>query len=116
MNKDILKEAGIDYDEGVARFSGMNTLYEKHVRKYLQDNTFAKLDTAMKTGDYEMAFRLAHDWKGLVGNLSLHSLYEASCPFVEMLRNGADVEGAKAMHTDLEEKQNIVLDAIRRAE
>lgn len=94
MDKNILMNAGVDYEEAVKRFSGNAGIYEKFLLKFEEDPSFQELDQAMKSQDYGTAFTAAHTLKGVSGNLSMNELYHELVPFVEMLRNGSDVEGA----------------------
>lgn len=98
MNKDQLMKIGVDYDEGVNRFSGNAEIYEKFLLQFKQDASFQQLDQAMKDEDYGTAFTAAHTLKGVTGNLSMNRLYHELVPFVEMLRNGSDIDNAKEFY------------------
>lgn len=89
---------GIDYNEGVRRFSGNAAIYEKFLFKFLDDMTFEELDEAMQNHDYGTAFSAAHTLKGVTGNLSMNRLYQELVAFVEMLRNSTDLESAIAYY------------------
>lgn len=95
MDKQKMIEAGIDYDGGVARLMGNTEMYEKFLQMFVNDDSFEQLDKAMNAKDYEAAFSAAHTLKGVVGNLSMQRLYEELVPFVDMLRNGADIPAAE---------------------
>lgn len=83
----VLKNAGVNYEEGLQRFAGKAQLYEKYIGKYLDDPTFQQLETSLENADYDTAFRLAHTMKGTVGNLSFDNFYQMIVPLVEVLRN-----------------------------
>ena len=89
MNIDALKAAGIDYERGVKRFVGRAHLYEKALRKFPQDGTFARMRADYEKNDLEALLADAHEFKGMCGNIALPSLFEASDGIVQMLRGGA---------------------------
>lgn len=98
VDKTALQTIGIDYDEGVKRFSGNAEIYETFLLKFLDDATFEELDQAMQNRDYGTAFSAAHTLKGVTGNLSMNHLYEELVSFVEMLRSSTDLESAIAYY------------------
>lgn len=97
MNKQILQAAGINYDEGVSRFAGKTELYEKYLKKFVDDASFPQLQDAMEQENYPEAFRQAHTLKGVTGNLSLTPLFEALSPLVEALRGAQNISLAHAL-------------------
>lgn len=103
----------LDYGDGLKRFSNMAALYHKHLKKFLDDTTYRQLAAAMEEQDYELAFRQAHTLKGVAGNLSLAGLYNQLIPFVEGLRNGADIEQAKALLPKVEAAYLLAIEKIR---
>jgi len=86
MNIDILKSAGIDYDSGFERFSGLDAVYQKFLRMFPDDPNYSNTIKAINDGELEKAFNYAHTLKGTSGNLSLSDLYHTSSLLVEDLR------------------------------
>jgi HPt (histidine-containing phosphotransfer) domain-containing protein len=86
MDKEKSIQAGIDYDQGVNRFMGNVALYEKYALKFLDDTTFAQLETAMSDKNVKDAFYQAHTLKGVSGNLSFNKFLDTIIPVVEALR------------------------------
>ena len=86
MDRELLRETGIDYEDGLARFMNNTQLYEKFLLRFLDDTTFPDLLAALDQGDADLAFRAAHTLKGVAGNLSLRGLLAAVEPLVEALR------------------------------
>lgn len=115
MNEKILRAAGVDYAEGVARFSGHAFIYEKCLRSFLNDKEFGQPDEAMAREDYEAAFRSAHALKGVVGNLSMNSFYEQVRVFVDLLRGGADIPAAREAFPALKQAYQATLSAVQDA-
>lgn len=87
MNIDILKNAGIDYDSGYERFSGLDAVYQKFLRMFPEDSSYRETVEAIKNNNIEKAFSSAHTLKGTSGNLSLSELYRTASLLVEDLRN-----------------------------
>lgn len=92
--RERLKQAGVGWESAMERFLNNETLYERFLRKFIADESFQGLLQAMEEKKYEEAFKFAHTFKGLTGNLSLDSLYQNIQPIVEELRagNGDGVE------------------------
>ena len=86
MNIDILKNAGIDYDSGTERFSGLDSVYQKFLRMFPDDLSYSDTVKAINDGNLEEAFNSAHTLKGTAGNLSLSDLYRTASILVEDLR------------------------------
>jgi HPt (histidine-containing phosphotransfer) domain-containing protein len=87
MDKQKLVDAGINYDDGLKRFGGNVNLYEKFLKKFPADTAYTQLAEALKTQEYETAFKLSHTMKGTTGNLSMDDLYNNLFPLVEALRS-----------------------------
>lgn len=87
MDKTKLFSAGIDYDDGLKRFSGNAVLYEKFLVRFFDDKMLSELKEQLDKNDYDNAFRTAHNLKGMAGNLSIKTLYNTICVIVEELRS-----------------------------
>ncbi|MDD2956669.1 MAG: Hpt domain-containing protein [Oscillospiraceae bacterium] len=114
MNLSVLSDAGIDYEDGIARFSGHAEIYEKYLKRFPSDPEFSNLRSAMAGKDYEAAFRSAHTLKGMVGNLSIKRLYASLYDFVELLRGNRDIAAAHAAFPGLEAQYQAATEAITR--
>lgn len=75
MNITTLQKANIDYEGTLDRFSQNASLYERFLQKFLEDETFHKLETALKEHDYQDLALHVHTLKGLSGNLGLQGIY-----------------------------------------
>ena len=76
---------GGDYQEVLGRLCS-EALVRRFVGKFLSDQSFQLLDTALSAGNYEEAFRAAHTLKGVTQNLSFTKLYQSSHEITEALR------------------------------
>lgn len=87
MNRELLEKAGINYEEGLRRFMGKTELYEKFLAKFNDDTNYSDMLHAIKEKRYEDAFKFAHAFKGVTGNLSMDDLFNKVQPLVEALRH-----------------------------
>lgn len=88
MNIDTLKASGIDYEDGLERFSGNSALYEKYLDKLLTNRTYEETREAACKGDIQLAFESAHKLKAFIGNLSINHFYEEIRALTEEFRAG----------------------------
>ena len=87
-----LKKFGANTEEALNRCMGNEMLYLKLVDRFLSQNTFPDLVDAIKKGDLEGAFHVAHSLKGVLGNLSLTPLYDVIYNMTEFLRNRTEMD------------------------
>lgn len=107
MNIVKLQEAGINYEEGLKRFSNKAELYEKYLVKFFSDPLFAELGNYISEKNYTEAFKCAHTLKGLSGNLSITGLYKYISVMVEALRNN-ETASVDEMYDELTKIYNNV--------
>ncbi len=114
--KSALKEAGADVETTVRRFMGNEAMYEKFLKKLLDNPNFDSLKENMADKDYEEAYRNAHTLKGVAANLGLDPVQKTSSDLVEELRNKkndeVDVERAEAAWGTLQEVYQRFYDII----
>ncbi len=79
---------GIDYKQGLERFSGNAELYEKFLVKFAMNEEAAKAAELLESGDIEGAFFVIHTLKGTSGNLSINGLYSACVDFTKEYKSG----------------------------
>lgn len=109
VDEEQLMKGHVDYQEGLKRFSGQRKLYEKYLFGFREDPMFHELELAMEEQDYEKAFKKAHAFKGLVGNLSIVGMYQMIVPFVEALRGSFDIPHAVAMFPEVQAEYHKLL-------
>lgn len=78
MDSEVLKEAGIDLERGVARFLGDRQLYESILLNFLVDKTFAKAKEAMEEENYKNLYECVHTLKGVAANTDMTILYRTT--------------------------------------
>lgn len=76
---------GGNYEEVLGRLYS-EALVKKFVVKFLADQSYQLLESSLKGGNYEEAFRAAHTLKGVTQNLGFIRLYESSHEITEALR------------------------------
>lgn len=96
-NIELLKEVGVDYQQGLSRFCNKESLYEKYLARFLEEPSYQALENAMSKKEYKTAFEAGHTLKGVCGNLSINSLFDSLEPFVNALRNSTDIDTAVKM-------------------
>lgn len=111
MNKDVLAQAGIDFDGGLERFSGRAEIYTKYLKKFPDDKYYPSLLEALEKKDVEEAFVNAHSLKGTAGNLSLNDFYEAVSSLVEALREN-DIDKALELLPAVKERHDSTIKAL----
>lgn len=83
-----LEQAGVDVRGTLGRFLNNENLYERLLKKFLEDPNFQGMLDAISSGDVESAFVCAHTLKGVGGNLGLNGLTNLVNPLVETFRKG----------------------------
>ena len=82
-----LKQLNVDTEEGLNRCLNREDFYLKLVDRAIHDQSFEKLEEALKEEDLDRAFEIAHSLKGVLGNLSLTPLYGKTVEITELLRS-----------------------------
>lgn len=109
--QDCYAAFGGNYTDVSARLRS-DRLVQKFMLKYLDDQSFSLLCTAMAEKDYEQAFRAAHTIKGICQNLSFTPLLESSSGLSDALRHGWTPE-ADPLFEQLKADQHTVITAIQ---
>lgn len=88
---DLYSKIGGNYDDVMMRFV-KDTRVKKFLGMFLNDPTFAELQTSVAASDWETAFRAAHTLKGVAGNMSFTKLQSSASELTEALRGGKVLE------------------------
>lgn len=94
---------------------GSETMARRFLGMFAEDESFAALETALRAGDAESAFRAAHTMKGVAANLGLTRLQEASSALTEALRGGT-LDGADGLFPPVAESYRQVRGALEELE
>ena len=117
MNKNILHASGNDYESGVRRFLDDAQLYEEMLLEFVDDNSFIGLKEAYNEKDCKKIFQKSHALKGVVGNLDMTDLYQATYELTELLRPGdVDLSSVAPLYQKVEIAYQKVIDGIKKAQ
>ena len=111
---EMLKKAGIDFDQTVKRFMGNTGLYAKFLTKFLDDDTFGKIAPAFEKNDFDEALATSHTLKGVSGNLGMTRLYKACSDTVALIRAG-EQDKAKQSFAELKSAYDEIHGVIKDA-
>lgn len=111
MDVDKLKAAGVDYEDGLARFSNNAQIYEKYLRKLVDQNQYTEMKDAIDAGDVEAAFQAAHKLKAFMGNLSITELYHNVAEVTEIFRAGS-FDGSQPYVEQMDRQMEEIIQAI----
>lgn len=107
MTIDGLKAFGADVEEGLRRCMNNEEFYLKMVAKAAQNDSFEKLEGAVKEGDLGAAFDAAHALKGVLANLALSPIHEPICEIVEFLRGKTQMDYSPLVQKILEKRNEL---------
>ena len=102
---------GADYQDVMGRLCN-ESLITKLVIMFLEDESFAELEQALKDKDAEKAFRAAHTLKGVCLNLGLTNLSKPVCELTEALRPMTSLEGTEELLKSVKEQYDITVSII----
>ena len=110
--KEWYQYAGIDYEEGVRRFLGNEPMYQSFLIKFLQDDSFARLQRDLQAGNLAMADIDVHMLKGVAGNLSMMELFYAADNVIRALQQKSQVKDIQAVMGPVCDAYDKACDAI----
>lgn len=112
--QDCYREIGGDLAQLERRLPSAG-LIKKFITKFLDDDSYANLNSAMQAGNREKAFRAAHTLKGVSANLCLGKLLDSTSRLTELLRPESDVisDAAAALFAEVSRDYQLTTDAIR---
>ena len=85
---EILTKIKADENRVNQTFSGNMTLYQRFLKKFPDDSTYASLCAAVDAGDTAQIEMGAHTLKGIAGNLGIGDLFALSTELLAEVRNG----------------------------
>ncbi len=112
MNRYKLTKAGVNANEGIARFNGNQEVYEECLNRFMADTHFQELQKAIEAQDVKAAFAASHALKGEAGNLSLTKLYADIVPLVEELR-ARRIDGTAEMMAAVGADYEAIIEALK---
>ena len=103
-----LGEFGANTNEALERCMNNEQFYLMLVEKALKDDSLERLDSALKNGNLDEGFEIAHSLKGVLGNLSLTPLYEVIVEITELLRSRTQMDYSPLMEKAFSIKNQLV--------
>ena len=82
-----LKSFGADVETALPRCANNEALYLRLIGICVDELKTDALGEALKEGDLDRAFDIAHKLKGAVGNLALVPIFDPLCELTELLRS-----------------------------
>lgn len=107
-----LASYGIDYEVGIDRFAGNVAMYEKFILRFPTETHLQDLQKTFNDQDFEKCAHIAHTLKGVVGNLSFGSYYEAVTKLEEALREN-NLQEAEKLKNLVEQAHQQVLEGLK---
>lgn len=111
--KECYELMGADYEDVLGRLM-MEKLVRKFLYKFADAGDMEELKTSLAAGDYETAFRMAHNLKGVCANLSITRLGASSSELCEELRGGSYTDKVEPLMAVVLEDYDTTLAAIRQ--
>ena len=102
-----LKEYGANTEEALKRCFGNEAFYLQLINMAYEDQSYEKLEEALKANDLAAAFEAAHALKGVLGNLSLTPLYNPVSEITELLRARTEMDYEPLLKEILEQKKKF---------
>lgn len=106
-----LREAGVDIEGALNRFSGNGALYERFLRKFPADDSFGRIGPALAKENWPEALSAAHTLKGVSGNLGMDRLFQACSNMVTLLRQQNWAQAA-ASYPQVEDAYGLITRAL----
>ena len=103
-----LNEFGADTNDALERFMNNEQFYIMMVEKALKDDSLERLDSALKDGNLDEGFEIAHSLKGVLLNLSLTPLYEVVVEITELLRSRTQTDYSPYMEKAFAIKNSLI--------
>lgn len=102
-----LRNWGANVDEALVRCLNNEAFYLMLVNKAIQDSPFDKLREAVKAGDLDKGFELAHSLKGVTANLALTPIRIPIEQITELLRSRTVTDYAPLLEEIMEKSRQL---------
>jgi len=83
---EFYEKSGAEYKEVLGRLGNSERLLRKYLGKFLDDQTYERLDEAIAEENWDDILRQAHTLKGVSSNLSLTGVLKYSSEIVAAIR------------------------------
>ncbi len=98
MKREVLQNAGIDYQAGLERFLDDEELYQAVLEVFADDDVVARARIAYDKRDPKALLSAVHEAKGASGNAGMSRVYQITAALVSLLRTESYTEDALSAH------------------
>lgn len=109
--KECYEVMGANYEDVLGRLT-MERLVKKFLYKFADAKDMEELKSSLAAKDYETAFRMAHNLKGVCANLSITRLGASSSALCEELRGGSYTDKVEPLLAQVLEDYDATMTAI----
>lgn len=106
-----LSQCGVNITDAFDRFDGNAEFFKTLAIRYLKDEHYIDLVSALDVEDFDTGYKAAHALKGVAGNLSFERLYKAVSAISEALFEG-EYQAAEKLMPELQGAQSQIKDAL----
>ena len=107
-----LEDLGVNVNEGLERFMGNETLYERMLKKFPDVLEKEHPMTYIEEGNIKDAITSVHTLKGVVGNLSINNLFHGYTKALIFLRED-NIDSARETLEELSFVQDSIVKCIK---
>lgn len=100
-----------DYDSVMGRLMTQERVV-KYLNMFVKNNMLELITNALDEKDYEVAFREAHNLKGVCANLNMDKLGHSAGELTESLRHGEPTIDITPLLEEVREDYQLTVDAI----
>lgn len=111
--KSELRQADVDVDGAIARFSNKEERYIKYLKLFYADENYNKLVHAIDEDNNVEAFEYCHALKGVVANLGFTTMFTNIYDACEILRTG-EMEGSMELVGKVHNNYSQIMDVIKK--
>ena len=111
--KECYELMGADYEDVLGRLM-MEKLVKKFLYKFVDAKDMEELESSLAAKDYDTAFRMAHNLKGVCANLSITKLGASSSELCEELRGGNYTDKVEPLLAVVQADYEATVAAIRK--
>lgn len=111
--KATLLEAGVNVDSALERFMGNEKMLEKYLGRFLEEKSYAALQSAIEADDQQAAAAAMHTLKSVCGTIGCQQMQDMVVEQEKILRAG-DWPGAKAKMPEIEAVYGKICAALKQ--
>lgn len=111
--KECYELMGADYEDVLGRLMN-DKLVKRFLYKFADAKDMEELKNSLAAKDYETAFRMAHNLKGVCANLGISKLGASSSELCEELRDGQYTDKVEPLMAVVQADYDATLAAVRQ--